>query len=386
MNPLSPDIVSVLARDVYDVRLSDDTTMVGASVGEWRDSFNPPSRITGTSGALLRSRTGFGIVATGKGQRSGEALIAVRGTASLADGVTDAHCGIQSGPSGTAVHAGFNQTFKSLKGQLDDFFNHAGNSSIRRVHCVGHSLGGALATLVADYCRERRLDASLYTFGSPRVGFYPFTSNLTRSLGQEKIYRVYHNNDPVSMVPLFPFVHVPASGQVIMLPGNYSAYDFASHSMQNYVSDVSGTQWRSLKVAATNWLDRLDAEVRRWLDSGDRSTLAKYSGNVTWFLSKALLYVIKLALGLFGIGMQTLITTGFTLLDTLVWLLERAAGISAEIGGFLGRILSTLLSMLGRVVSGTVQITATVLRFVIQFLFTTLASQVNRAINWVHSR
>jgi len=385
MNPLSTDVVSVLARDVYDVRRSDDMSLLGASVGEWRESFNSPSRLTGSSGALLRSTTGFGVIATGKGYRQGEALVTLRGTASLADGVTDAHCGLHIGPSGSPVHAGFNQTFRSLKGQLDDFFGHAGNRGIRRVHCIGHSLGGGLATLVADYCGERGLATALYTFGSPRVGLFPFSSSLTRRIGQENIYRVYHSNDPVSMVPLFPFQHVPATGQVIILPGNHTAYDFASHAMQNYVTDLSGGHWRALRGAASNWLERMDREVSRWLASSDRSSLGRYAGSAFWFLSLALLHVIKLSLELFGAGLQTLVTMGFTLLDTLVWLLQRAARLSAEIGGYLGRILAGLLSLTGRVVSGAVQVTAAALRFILQFLFTSLATQVHRALSRVHS-
>lgn len=384
MKPLSPDLVSVLARDVYDLRLADDFSGIGAAAPEWRDFFNTPQRMTGSSGALLRSTTGFGFIATGKSSRAGEALVVMRGTASLADGITDGNCGIQIGPGGCVVHAGFNETFKSVRDQLDNVLNAAENSGIRHVHCIGHSLGGALATLVADYARARNLGASLYTFGSPRVGLTPFSREFSEIIGAQNIFRVYHSNDPVSMVPLFPFSHVPNPGTVIMLPSTYNAYDFSAHFMQGYVSDVSGSDWRGLRCAATNWLERLDERVQLWLDSGDRNILIHYSGNVMWFLGRALLHIVKLASEVLGAGLQSLVTAGFTLLDVLVWLLQRAAQLSARIGTFLGRILSALLNLLGRAAEGARNITAAVLRFMISFLLTGVAGQVFRAIAMVH--
>lgn len=384
MHPLSPDVVSVLARDVYDLRLDDDLSGLGAAAPEWRADFNTPQRVTGSSGAVLRSTTGFGFIATGKNHRAGQALIVMRGTASLADGITDGHCGLQLGPGGCIIHAGFNETFKSLRDQLDACFDRRENYNIAHVHCVGHSLGGALATVVADYVRARGLGASLYTFGSPRVGLNGFATELTSAIGAANIFRVYHTNDPVSMVPLYPFMHVPKPGQVIMLPSNYNAYDFSAHGMEGYVTDLSGTEWRGLRCAATNWLERLDERVQLWLDSGDRNILTHYGGNLMWFLSRALLYILKAALEVVGSALQVLVSAGFTLLDTLVWLLQRAAQLSARIGSFLGRILTTLMSMLGRAVEGLRDITAATLRFMISFLLSSLANQVYRAIALAH--
>src|SRR5690625_5856226 len=72
-------------------------------------------------------------------------------------------------------------------------------SATGTVHCIGHSLGGAIANLAADWIKKTRGGAvRLYTFGAPRVG----TSWFARSMGgrvQEKyIHRVYHKTDPRS--------------------------------------------------------------------------------------------------------------------------------------------------------------------------------------------
>ncbi|MBX7259921.1 MAG: lipase family protein [Candidatus Hydrogenedentes bacterium] len=384
MEYLTPDITSVLARDVYDLRLDDDLSALGASVPQWLGEFNPPQRMTGTSGAFLRSRSGFGFFSSGRGKRAREALVVMRGTATLADGLTDLSCGVQLGPRGFLVHSGFNETFDSLREQLNACFGAPENRGVSHVHCVGHSLGGALATLVADYARARGLRASLYTFGSPRVGYAAFSSQLTDALGPDDIFRVYHANDPVSMVPLFPFLHAPDRGQVVMLPAKYHAYDFSAHSMNGYVSDVSGRGWREMRCGATNWLERLDSNVRLWLDSGDRSVLSHYGGNILWFLGKALLQLLRVALSVESTGLQVLVSAGFTLVDSIAWLLGRAALLKKEVGTMLERILKALMTALGRSIEGIQDVTVAVLRFSIGLLLGSISNQVTRAIAIAH--
>ena len=84
------------------------------------------------------------------------------------------------------------------------------------VHIVGHSLGGALATLSADWIKaEYSLPVKLYTFGSPRVGLDNFSRAATSRI--DKIYRCTHGADPVTKVPLWPFSHAPYNGQEIRL-------------------------------------------------------------------------------------------------------------------------------------------------------------------------
>ena len=69
-----------------------------------------------------------------------------------------------------------------------------------------HSLGGALATLGANWIKAQyKVPVKLYTFGSPRVGHNPFAIQSETSLNG--IYRAVHRSDPVPMVPVWPFVH-----------------------------------------------------------------------------------------------------------------------------------------------------------------------------------
>ena len=76
------------------------------------------------------------------------------------------------------AHVGFNKTFNSIKPTLETYFN---KNTTGPVHCVGHSLGGALATLTANWLHNKQggRPISLYTFGAPRVGH----ACLVKSMG-----------------------------------------------------------------------------------------------------------------------------------------------------------------------------------------------------------
>ncbi|GAB4821565.1 hypothetical protein N2152v2_008611 [Parachlorella kessleri] len=71
-----------------------------------------------------------------------------------------------------------------------------------RVMCVGHSLGGALATVCAVWAPEQYplAPVSLYTFGQPRVGNDEFVAHLNSVVGYTA--RVVHRLDVVPLVPL----------------------------------------------------------------------------------------------------------------------------------------------------------------------------------------
>ena len=66
----------------------------------------------------------------------------------------------------------------------------------------GHSLGGAMATIMASRCYHDTNLADpieIYTYGSPRVGW----SKYVESLGSMKHYRWVNNNDIVACLPFW---------------------------------------------------------------------------------------------------------------------------------------------------------------------------------------
>jgi len=121
------------------------------------------------------------------------------------------------------------------------------------VHCVGHSLGSALATLAADTIalNARPKTVKLYTFGSPRVGFEGFSRRLTDNIGDENIYRVHHSTDIVSHVPEWPFIHVPVPGDAISIAG-FGYNPISAHFKDNYLKTVTkleGKGWAKLPTS-----------------------------------------------------------------------------------------------------------------------------------------
>lgn len=125
------------------------------------------NRLQGKSGGLIINKTtGFGIVSQGKGLYSQDAFIILRGTASGYDVLTDINAGFSRSNSGHTVHLGFNKSFKTLQPQLEHFFSQQ-RSPINTIHCIGHSLGGALATLAAEWATQINVssEVKLYTSG-----------------------------------------------------------------------------------------------------------------------------------------------------------------------------------------------------------------------------
>lgn len=126
-------------------------------------------------------------------------LISIRGTQETEDFLTDGTAGqvqMDDYPKGNRAHAGFYKSFTVIKEFIAKYLRRF--YSGQKVIVVGHSLGGAIATLVADWIKVVRKidDTILYTYGSPRVGNTEFVkqSSLIH-------YRMVAENDPIPSVP-----------------------------------------------------------------------------------------------------------------------------------------------------------------------------------------
>ncbi|MEK1939477.1 MAG: lipase family protein [Pseudomonas sp.] len=375
MSSLSPKQAATVATHVYsaiNMGESDKVFKAAQSMGLGTlFDFKNAQVSAGTSGAVLRKTTGFTYGVEGTGTRQGELLLAFRGTDITQDWLTDANCGVQQGPSAWMVHAGFNETFKSFREDLDRFMRGRKPTTI---HCVGHSLGGALASLAADHISQSGVGGvKLYTFGAPRVGVAGFARNLTSKLGVENIHRVYHLADPVSMIPIFPFVHAPDDGPVCQLPWG-SSFAFDAHKMENYLKSIGDASWTGLRRVQQTTLER---DVQAWLKNSNGSVLM-LSATSLMMISKAMQYLIAKAV---GVAAGTVVTAGMTVLDQIAGLLISGANACKAIGDSLSSLIVQIFRFLGRPLPSAANLTVAFLRWVLELLSTTVINLARRAID-----
>lgn len=387
MPTLNPMQAAAIARGVYRLRVNTVEALRarGEPVGcENMFHLGDESMFAGRSGVLAwKKLTRFGYVADGVGPYQGDVLVATRGTDILADWATDANIGVQRGPSGHLVHAGFNDTWKSYADDLRAFLRGRNPSTI---HCVGHSLGGALATLNADYLSSVGAgQVKLYTFGSPRTGTLAFSQDLTQRVGAHNVYRVSHSSDPVPMVPIFPFQHLPHSQRGLSISnGNRWLLSFNAHKMQDsYVAGVVGHTWDSLARATAD--ARVDFNIEGWLGqtSLGGSGVAMGSARLLDMIGRALTWVLARAKDILLAGAGTTLAVGVTVLDQMAWLLSRAAAACESIAGHVKTLIGAVFRFLGRTLQKGFSLTAAFLRWCLDLLFTSLRSVALRALSLV---
>ncbi|HEX4856176.1 MAG TPA: hypothetical protein VFV28_05150 [Limnobacter sp.] len=178
-------------------------------------------------------------------------MLVTRGTDQLPDWLTNANAGLAVGPSSKLVHSGFNDTFNSYLTQLHILLREVGPPPAV-IHCVGHSLGGALANLNAALLHARGYTVCLYTLGAPRVGCYPFAVDLEAKL-KGRVHRVVNRFDPVGMVPIFPFCHAAVKEDTYIIHSGGNVISPEAHSVDpakpGYAIQMNrpGRTWSDLK-------------------------------------------------------------------------------------------------------------------------------------------
>ena len=383
---LTPSEAALLARRVYALRESTVSAERerGTRFGtEGKFALDDNAQFAGKTGALKwTALSNFGYVAAGVGPYAGEVLVTTRGTAIGLDWLVNLNIGMQSGPGGWAVHSGFHETWKSFEKGLTAFLR---GQHPARIHCVGHSLGGALAALTADWATSAGVaPVSLYTFGAPRTGDAVFAGALAKRVGEDNIFRVYHPADIVPMIPMLPFFHSPLVGGGLRLPtGSGALFSIAAHNMEgSYMPGVAGRSWSGLATGTgTGANDGL--KMDSWLEAAASGKGSFLMGSATLLsmIGRALAWLVRKAAWAIGSALGSGVTAGLTLLDQLSWLLGQAAQISKDVATHVKGLMSAIFRFMGRKAVAAVDVTTAFIRWMLATLVSTLSAIARRAMN-----
>ncbi|MEM6760895.1 MAG: lipase family protein [Pseudomonadota bacterium] len=340
----------------------------------------PMEAVVSQSGAFVKETAGFGVLLERNGAQKGEYIFAMRGTMGTFgisnDWLSNYQIGLTRGPSGSLVHSGFMDIYSRMRSEVQRMISGA---KPQRIHFVGHSLGGALATLAAvDFAQNATATSHLYTFGAPRVGSFGLTQDVVRHIGAPRIKRVYSINDPVPMIPLTPFCHVGAGS--IGFDGGNGAFSGAAHSMKdNYIKAMPQSGWPAeIRMASKSdpgyWLTQAEIQL----------SMTNIGAGLTYMLlAKALKAILYLGAHVISASL----TVGLTLADILVQLIRAGGRLAASIADYMVRFVKAALRWAGAAVARTAvtaaDLTVSFLRWVLDLVMRPIVTAAGMAARYI---
>lgn len=324
MSSLTPTQSSNLAADIYLVQ---DKNTEGVFFEIHQDviqagSSNVMKAEVGSR--LINTRDAFGVACKGSGEYERDVFLIFRGSTLAnygADWISNARIGLEIGESDWPVHIGFNHIFKSMIPHLKNFFASL-NGKPNIIHCVGHSLGGAVATLASDWVSKNNYGVAtkVYTYGAPRPATHLFSKHYTDRLNKSNIYRVYHESDPVPMIPVFPFCHSPFGNMGYLIHTKPMIWPW-DHKMGSYIKSVQtkGKSWASLSPTGIH--EPTEAQMQQWLESNIK--VEPRSTSAWQWVSSALFYVLRKIVGFSLSKLQATFTGVVTLADSIALILKK---------------------------------------------------------------
>lgn len=161
-------------------------------------------------------------------------LIIFRGSSSIKDFLIDSNFFLNEIPSevslikGLKCHSGFLIQFLSAFESLQEITLNCDKDIV----ILGHSLGGALATICAFSLKTGSLntdrDVQCITFGSPRVGNSKFKEEFNKNVN---CVRVVNSCDAVTMHPYWGYSHVGQEKRI----GKITLYKYFGNIKDHYL-------------------------------------------------------------------------------------------------------------------------------------------------------
>lgn len=392
MNELNPSQIFQLSKNAYTTKKG-DSVLLRRELDIELPFVNIDSLriITASSGLTSPVSSGFGFMAQLNGGRSREIVIATRGTATWADAGTDINAIPTPGPTGHAIHKGFGATFKSYVQQLNEFIQQQ-NLGFKptAVHCMGHSLGGALANLNAAACAELGLNSYLYTVAAPRVGMVPYAEHLSKKMKAAHVYRVANEADIVTMVPCYPFVHSPYVHGTYLLEAGMLKINPMQHMLANGYGSMVNASWKQMQSLTQGKQQQLENSLypANNKEAGQFEQLAKmpgamFSGRLLKLINKAIHDMLS------RLGAQSLLSVGhyrsgaFTVLDQMAEILARYAQASHKQAKEVAGMLNAIMAYLGRSTHALADASVATIRWVFNLLHQSVTTMAKQAIQLV---
>lgn len=325
----------------------------------------------GTTGAGTES--GFGYLLQFKQGTRRHVVVATRGTRpelGAPDLLTDARGAMTSFGDYGPVHKGFRRTFDSCMTSIGTDERVIMDADV--VHCVGHSLGGAVATLIAAHFAARKKDVKLYTFGSPRVGAFGTYSAFHAAIKKDNIFRVAHDLDPITLVGPYPYIHVnpsPSDPNNFTLPSPTGAlFSTANHDMNRYIASVGageGSSWNTVRGFAQQ-TDHDNAVLAKWLLHADNDPgwVQYASAKTLGILFKLFSHVLK--------GLSTSLILGLSAVDLLAEMLLSGMARAQALAGQVYTLLRHAAKWAGIAVSAGADFTAAIIRRILDTMLSKL--------------
>lgn len=168
-------------------------------------------------------------------------------------------------PSSTGigrVHHGFKASVDNLWPKIEASLVEYGKE--RTVWCAGHSLGAAMATLIA-YRLQRTENLpnpqALFTYGSPRVGNKKYIKAM-EAIGLLH-FRFVNNADIVARVPVWPYKHF--GGMYYMNHyGNLRTLTFWQLTKDIWRGFLVGIKKKNINFFTNHSIDRYEHNLLLW--------------------------------------------------------------------------------------------------------------------------
>lgn len=373
---ISPQDAASMAKNVYDVN---DSFFIKAFIKKYGFLSESTTSLKAEVGSrLINTQDGFGICVRGANNHERDLFLIFRGTTFSnygADVITDLRLGVERSRTGLSVHIGFHHAFTSMIPEIEKFLN-AQQSATGTIHCIGHSLGGAVAALAADWLSAQGKHVKLYTFGAPKPGLDCFAVKLTKRVGTDNIYRVYHSTDVVPMVPVYPFSHSPTDHCGYQLPSG-GFVSFAAHKITNYEKSVKNSSWLMLKN--TGEQTAYEASIEHWLKSKKPINPADPR---TWeWLNAGLAWVLRRLIGSAAVYLQAPFMSSLSLADKIAWILRKGIDLTVDTGVWVLNLMRKIMLALGMKVAKTVaELTEQFMRSILLRLMRRMSEEAQRAL------